>query len=60
MLTDTETGEKIYFSVSPGYYMDDKIGTAEYEDVSRLRFELLTEERDDGEVRFRLGECRGN
>ena len=57
MISDFELGEKIYFHVSPGYYMDDKIGIAEYEDMLQFRFELLTEESGNGDVRFKLGEC---
>lgn len=58
MLSDFELGERMYFRVSPGYYLDDRIGVAEYEGMPQFRFELLTEESEDAEIRFGLGECR--
>lgn len=59
MLSDFELGERMYFRVSPGYYMDDKIGVAEYENMPQFRFELLAEESGNGEIGLRAaqGQC---
>lgn len=55
MISDFELGEKIYFCVSPGYYLDDMIGIAEYEELPRLRFELDMMQGENGETEFVLG-----
>lgn len=59
MISDFELGEKIYLCVSPGYYLDDMIGVAEYEELPKLRFELEMTQGENGETEFTLGRRAG-
>ena len=55
MISGFELGDRIYFHVSPGYYPDDRIGIAEYEELPELRFELIMTQGEYGEIKFALG-----
>lgn len=56
MISGFSPGKQIDFHVYTGYYVDDWIGVAEYENMPWLLFEVVTERRENGDITFGLGE----
>lgn len=56
MISKFILGNEIRFVVSPGYYIDDMYGIAQYEEMPELCFELLLTNGKNGHFDFALGE----